>query len=409
MTLKEDLSDISGDELLKLAQERIFSMGLRDLASALSYKNMLHGLGKMIYVLEGGAYCVFSPDATITRKKGRWMSGFGYGGVIRWQDENIAFPEIRPNGCGMLLMRLDSLPSEKELMERASKVNERNLKLDGTEIIPDFGRGNHFFEVYEPLEISDDISDEFPEDAYYAILHGSGPELKDEVYSWTEKGEKEDTPLGKITVLRGEDAEKYYRDWENLESFSKKRREIIAQEVVGSHGTISNITHQGLFGRNEARLGCYDTKGGNGDLLFPVALRWDCPTYVLRGRKNISEEVMHRLEFEERAEKLGLKDELGEINVLPHGGGYELELSYEEMDVRNTSFGRIYILSGMEPAPGLTDVGEGKGVSRFGKMAFIDPNSLPYSYRGKRVIGKTTELKLGEIEAKLRPMLTMKV
>ncbi|KXA89956.1 hypothetical protein AKJ57_04665 [candidate division MSBL1 archaeon SCGC-AAA259A05] len=70
----DSFSQVSSEEMLQLAEERIFSLGPRDLASALSYQNMRYGLGKVIYALEGDVYCVFGPDATITRNKGRWTS-----------------------------------------------------------------------------------------------------------------------------------------------------------------------------------------------------------------------------------------------------------------------------------------------------------------------------------------------
>lgn len=407
--MKEDISKVSSEKLLQLAEERIFSFGPRDLASALSYKNMCYGLGKIIYVLQGDAYCVFGPDATITRNKGRWLSGFGYGGVIRWCGDNIAFPEIRPNACGMLLMRLNNFSSKEDLIRKASEVEEKEITLDGIEINPDFGKGNHFFEIYEPLEVSEDVSDVFPEDAYFAILHGSAPELKDNMYSWEGKGERVETPLGDITVLYDDEAEKYYKEWSYLESFSKRRREILAREVVGEHEAISNLTHQGLFSKNEARLGCYDSMEGNGDVLFPISLRWDIPTYVFKGKQNLTDKIIHRLGFYERAERLDLLEELKNVNILPHGGGYDLKLPYGEIEIISTSFGNIFALSGLEPAPDVSEISIGKGVSKFGEMVVTDPKSLPYTYRGKRVIGKTNELELGEMRAKLRPILTIKV
>jgi hypothetical protein len=91
-------------KLLEEARQHIFSLGLQDLASALSYENMVHGLGKVLFVLDSNAFCVFGPDATITRNVKRWESGFGYGAVIKWFDKGIAFPEMRPNGCGMILV-----------------------------------------------------------------------------------------------------------------------------------------------------------------------------------------------------------------------------------------------------------------------------------------------------------------
>lgn len=180
----------SKKDLISFAEDRIFSLGSRDLGSALSYKNMRYGLGKMIYALEDeDLHCVLAPDASITRNKGRWLSGFGYGGVIRWSDPKVAFPETRPNACGMLFMRVDELPDKDKLVERASEVNGTDLTLEGVEINPDFGKGNHFFEFYEPREIMEDSKFLSP-DSYFAILHCSAPEIKDEVYSFVDEGKR---------------------------------------------------------------------------------------------------------------------------------------------------------------------------------------------------------------------------
>ncbi len=407
----EDIRSLSGKDLLSLAEERVFSLGKRDLGSALSYKNTLYGLGKMMYALNNSnVYCVFAPDASITRNKKRWLSGYGYGGVIGWEDENVSFPEIRPNGCGMILMRLEEIPDTKKVVKRASEVNEEHIELEGIEIKPDFGKGNHFFEFYEPLEVSEDFSSILPSDAYFAILHSSSPELKNSVYSFVEKSEKIETPLGKISTLKGEEIEEYYENWKRLDAFSKKRREALAQEVVGEFNTISNFTHQGLFSKTEARLGCYNTMDNSGkNRLFPVALRWDCPVYVFKGKRNLSEEVIERLEFKERARKLGLLEKLRNINILPHGGGYKVELSYRNVDIISTNFGNVYELSNPKPASKVSEIEVDSGISEFGKMTITNPHELPYSYRGKEVIRKTMEFDLSTIAAKLKPIMTLKM
>lgn len=406
-----DTKSLSKEELLSLADEHIFSLGKRDLGSALSYKNTLYGLGKMMYASESAdAYVLFAPDSSITRNKARWLSGYGYGGVIWWENKNIAFPEIRPNGCGMLLMELEELPDMEKTVKRASEVNEEKIEVDGIEIDPDFGKGNHFFEFYEPLEVTEEFSDIIPSDSYFAILHSSGQELKNNVYSYVEKGEEIGTPLGKINVLRDGQIDEYYKEWEKLESFSKKRREILAEEVVGSLNTISNFTHQGLFSKTEARLGCYDTMDKSGkNRLFPVALRWDCPVYVFKGEKNLSEKVLERMEFKERAKRLGVTEKIKNINILPHGGGYDVQLAYQNVDMINTKFGNVYELSNPEPADRVSEIKIDSGITEFGKMTVTNPHELPYSYRGKEVVRKTMELELSEIAAKLKPITTLKM
>lgn len=407
--------DMSKEELLEAATDRIFSLGPRDLASALAYENMRYGLGKMIYALDNlDLHCVFGPDATITRNVKRWISGFGYGALIKWPKQGMFFPELRPNGCGMLLARIDGMLQQKEIIDRISELENSELYLDNVKIEPDFGHGNHFFEFYSVLESSPDIEKILPEKSNYAVIHGSCPERKDEVYSAVDKGEWVKTPLGKISVLDGNEGQDYYKLWKEFDDFCKRRRELLAREVLGDCEVISNLTHQGLFAENEIRLGCYDTmvrSQNNKEIMFPVALRWDTPVYIFKGKKNLSEEVIGRLGFDERADELGLINELKRTNILPHGGGYRLELEYTKMEVVTTEIGNHFILSGAKPVSKVGEMIETtkKGVSRFGEMIIMSPNELPYDYRGVGVIEKTMEYNLAALVAKLQPLMTLKV
>lgn len=411
----EKISRMSDEELLQFSGQRIFSLGLRDLSSALSYENMRYGLGKMIYVLDNpDVYCVFGPDATITRNVGRWNSGFGYGAVIRWPDNGIFFPELRPNSCGMLLLRLDELPSKDELIKKAAEVEHSDIYLEDVKLTPDFGKGNHFFEFYKPLGVSPEVEDVMPEGGYYAIVHGSSPEQKSQIYGMIDEGDWIKTPLGKISVLDGGAGKEYYRRWEEFDVFSKKRREILARAVLGDCEVISNLTHQGLFARNEIRLGCHDTMDKSyprGKALFPVALRWDHPVYVFRGEENLSDDVLGMTGFYKRAEETGLLDGLQNINILPHGGGYKINLQYSNIRVVKTGIGNHFILGGTKPISKVGEITETdkRGVSSFGEMVIMNPHELPFDYRGSSVIEKIMEYNLGTPVAKLQPLRTLKV
>lgn len=394
------ISEMSAEELLNLAEKRIFSLSIRDIASALSYENMRYGIGKMIYALNSDSvHCVLGPDATITRNIDRWMSGFGYGAVIRWSDTGVFFPEMRPNGCGMILVKLDEMLPGDEIIERISEIEASDISFKGVKLKPDFGKGNHFLEFYKPIGISSDIEDIMPEECNYAILHGSAPEKKDEIYN-PENGMQVQTPLGKISVLKGNSGKEYYRKWINYEKFCKGRREFLIKEVVGKCKVISNFTHQGMFSRNEIRLGCYDTMDNSykGSALFPVALRWDHPVYIFKGKENLSDDVIGRLGFDERADEHGIKQDLNRINILPHGGGYRVEIRYTKISVMKTRIGNNFILKGAK-----------KGVSKFGEMIIMNPYEIPYNYRGMSVIGKIMEYDLGMPVAKLQPLMTLKI
>ncbi len=413
--METKISQMSDKMLLDFSGQRIFSLGLRDLSSALSYENMRYGIGKMIYALDSpDVYSVFGPDATISRNIKRWNSGFGYGAVIRWPDSGIFFPELKPNSCGMILVRLDDMPSNEELIERAVAVEESELYLDDVRLTPDFGKGNHFFEFYKPLGVSHEVAELMPEDGRYAILHGSAQEKKEYFYTIEEDGEWVNTPLGRISILDGQDAKEYYRRWLEFDEFSKKRREILAKAVLGDCEILSNITHQGLFAKNEIRLGCHDTMDKSyppGEALFPVALRWDYPVYIFKGKENLSSDVLGMTGFDKSAEAVGLSDGLKNINILPHGGGYAINLQYSNIKVVRTKIGNHFILSDTKPISKVSDISKTakRGVSSFGEMILMNPRALPFDYRGNSVIEKVMEYDLATPVAKLQPLMTLKV
>jgi hypothetical protein len=150
------------------------------------------------------------------------------------------------------------------------------------------------------------------------------------------------------------------------------------------------------------RLGCYDTKDKSGGSdLFPITLRWDIPVYIMRGNSNLSLEVIDRMGFRERAERLELLEELRNINILPHGGGYEIKVPYTEVEVVWQDNDRFFILK-----EGNTNQ---KIISHYGEITFISPRELPFTYRGKDVIEKTLEYDLGRPMVKLQPLITLKV
>ncbi len=407
------VSSMSGEELLQLAEKHIFSLSIRDLTSALSYENMRYGMARMMHVLDSDdVLCVFGPDSTITRNIGRWRAGFGYGAVIRWREKGVYFPEMRPNACGMILARMDELPSREEIIERVARVEESEIYLGDTRLETDFGKGNHFFELYKTLEISPDIEDRMPSDSYYAVMHGSGQERRGVMYDAVDDGEWVKTPLGGISVLSGSGGRKYYRNWLEYNEFSKKRREILIGEVLGDLEILSNLTHQGLFQRNEIRLGVHDSMDESyppGEAIFPVALRWDLPLHIFKGRRNLSEEVVKRASFYERAEETGSMGDLMDVNILPHGGGYHIQIPYTKIKTIHTSIGNSFILHGVKPASKVDDMTAKGDMSEFGTMIISNPRELPYIYRGESVIRQIMTYDLGTEVAKLQPMMTVKI
>ncbi|MFQ6089678.1 MAG: hypothetical protein ACE5K0_12375 [Candidatus Methanofastidiosia archaeon] len=368
-------------KLLRKARERIFFLGIEDLASKMSYENMVFGLSKLL-CFDEEIFCLFGPDATITRNKRRWEKGFGYGCVVRWR-ERVMFPELLPNGCGSALVELSKLPSFREVRESLAQFDEASLELYGTPIKLDIGKGNHFFEFYEVLSSE---SSRISPDCFYAILHSSSLERKKDMYKYAEMGEILRTPFGDLRILEGRARRKYFVDWKRYENFVMERRRMILKNILDCK-VLSNLTHQGMFGELEIRLGSYDISK---DVIYPVTLRWDLPVYLYEKSSNLSEEVLASLE--KRAIDEGVYDFLRKINILPHGGGYNLTLPYTHVEIKGKR-DRYFVLK--------DDV--------LGEIIFQEIRSLPFNYRGEEVIDLISKFDLARPIAKLKPVMTLKV
>ena len=88
-----EISELSKLELIRRANDYIFSTGLNDGASKLCKANMKYGLAKFHLIQEKYGFkpkatFISSPDETISRNNFRWNSGLGYGGRLNWGNNN---------------------------------------------------------------------------------------------------------------------------------------------------------------------------------------------------------------------------------------------------------------------------------------------------------------------------------
>ena len=392
------------EEFLEVAEEHIFSMGLPDSGTRLCLSNMKFGLAKIHcwqrkMGLSPLATFIATPDATVTRNRGRWDSGFGYGGKVSWGqgDQEVVFLEIKPNACGMLVGGLERLPTENELLERVDSFQKKSSYRRGVKLEWDFSQGNHFIEVFS-VRPKEQIS--FP--PWVFIIHGSAGELKDDsamgygLY-WNDSSRLRQeaqvmrTPFGLLYLLEGKKALDYLEFYRFADEFSKEKRQLVADHLFGDFHLISNETHQGLLNCNEVILGCHYIK--DTDTLYPLTLRADIPAYLLRGKKNLKNRAIEALGFTEKAREWGVYDRLSCANIIPHGGGYVFpQMSKVE---------RIYRLGGKRyfriAAPGRN------------RTILSNIRGMPYQYRGKEVLDKIVELNLGEVVAELHPLWTIQV
>lgn len=393
---------MQADKILRQAQNNIYSFGSGDASEVVSTLNVRYGLGKIIYALNSRGVdtqrtiCVFSPDGGITRNKERWQSGFSYGCYMRWPSEAecgkiFAFPQIKPNACGMLVAEINEVPPVEILCDRLHKIEENGLTVESSSLKLNVGVSNHFIEVCKVTESKSSIINK---DSKYAVIHTSPSEFKSTLYDydrWADMGGKwVETPLGKILVLQDEAANEYINKYKEIEEFSIAKRLKIAKELFGDFKIISNQIHQGLTNTNEARLGVYKTDENNEEL-YPVAFRWDLQVFLVRPYPNLSRSILESSGIYKKAENDGVLDILTSSDMLPHGGGYQIPFSANGWRVFKNGSKNMF-----------------SNKMNGNNFVFSSPSEIPYSYRGLKIAEKIDTLKLGKVVAKLKQLYTLK-
>lgn len=390
---------------LQRAEAHIFSTALPDSGSRLGRANMRYGLAKIHWVQEQlgmrpDATFISAPDFTVTRNATRWQSGFGYGGMLTWGsgDRDLMFLDSKPNGCGILVAGIETLPSMEALLTQVHELKNDLVEIDGIPVQWDFGKGNHYVDIFRVETLGETT---LP--PYAFMMHLSGGELRSDSdhgpglyweYSQALQAKMEvfDTPFGPLRVLCGDEARAYYDFYQHVDAFIKKRRFYAGQTLFGDFELINNEAHQGLIDLNRHVLGCYHFS--DKDLLYPVGLRPDLPSYLVCGKPNLSSEMMENLGFKERARRFGVFERVKTANLLPHGGGYTFPHILEVVADFQLDGERYF------------EVDLVTGTSR---QLVSNIRNLPYEYRGRDVLTRTLELEMAELAAKLIPVYVLKV
>ena len=395
-------------EILARAKKHFFSLGVDDGASSLCRANFKYGLAKLHCAQEKlglapNATFISTPDETISRNRRRWIAGYGYGGKLCWgePEDPLIFVDTKPNACGMLVGGIQELPTPEAIVKKINKILATDTYIDGIKLKWDFKAGNHFIDVFESKNISSRHLNLPP---YMFIIHGSVPELQAE----TEKGmglyydkskmlrnmcETMETPFGQAVYLDGTNAKDYFRFFQYAKKFAAMKRKKAAQLLFGKFQVISNPIHQGLISHSEMLLGAHHISG-DPHKLFPVALRSDLPAYLMRMLPNLTEEQIDAHGFENRAIKLGVMHRLKNFNGMPHGGGYALPHISRVLDVEEIENERFFVCE-QEAEDAIT--------------ILSDMRETAYSYRGKKIIKKIEELKLGTLAVKLTTKFVLKI
>lgn len=394
---------IKHEKLLKKAREHMFCIGPEDGAAHLARANMQYGLAKINYTLkknglEPNATFVSTPDETITRNIIRWNDGISYGGKISWGSgkEKFVILNVKPNACGMIVGGMQKAPKPKQLLSRLHKLHKKQHFIKDIKLEWDFNAGNHFIDIFKVS------NPKIKMPPYVVLLHGGCGELKgdsakgfgyyyDESKRLQEMMETTKTPFGPVHFLTGRNAKKYMKFHDFGVDFSLKRREVALKSVFPEAKPLWNIPHQYLLNYNEICLGCQYVHKKN--QIFPVSVRADAPSYLVKGKKNYTAEVLDKLNFTKRAQKLGVLKRLRNANLVPHGSGYALPDVMNVEKIHHVNATRFYELN-MINTPG--------------RKVIRDIRSVPYGFRNNEVIYKVHELGLGEMAAELDLLYVLK-
>jgi hypothetical protein len=387
---------MNSDELLQRAREHCFLAGIGDVGEQLCAANMPYGIAKIHHAqkelgLPSDATFVGAPDATVTRNVVRWGQGFGYGGRIQWTGD-FAVLDIKSNGCGVLVGALPEVPDREEVAARARKLVEDGIELEGIHVEYDLHEGNHFLDVVETKRgIGED-----PEAPAYFVMHSSGHEHRVEspfgvgiYYDKSEELRKRariiDTPWGKLHTLTGDDAAWFFDCYMKVQNWNERRREAIAKALFDDDWTlVENATHQGMTEVNACHLGCYvfDDEDIERGARYPLTISADDPIFMVKPKKNFTEDIADRVGFLERARRHGVENRVVGANLLPHGGGYR----YPHVD---------RVDGVIEDGP---DQRRFRLLTKAGEVLEIDnPRAQAFGYRGLEVLDKLEELQLGEL------------
>jgi hypothetical protein len=226
-----------------------------DVTMDVALTNLSHGLRKLRYVLaetgNGDAFFIPTPDFSTTSNPARWKSGFSYGGALLWKNSRpTAFPELRPNACGVLLGRQEEPFCLRSLSERISKARII-FKEDW-----DYDRHNHFIGLYRDHS------------SWYFLLHGGTKSIKstlglfegastDPLFTIYRSCQLTATPFGPLYTLHDDPAMEYFFMFKSAEAQIKKRRECLASFLFPDSRCTFHETHQGLISPTAMALGAY--------------------------------------------------------------------------------------------------------------------------------------------------------
>lgn len=409
--LRRKISPLKKEETLERARSKIFYEGIipDDASAGIAVKNMEYGLASMLMIQEELGYdqdamAIFSLDACIPRDQQRFDAGFGYGCGLFWGDGSNDFVilDVKPDGCGMLVVGLDYFPEYNDIAEKIRQMSENPPTLDGKICHIDFGVGNHFIDVGE---VVGDRGIGVPQ--YVVIFHGAtrlfGQSEEDRKkdfhfntyfykpgFRWADKIVQFKTPFSTLHLLLGQDAKEYYKHYTSMVDWTHKKRELIANLLLKNSKIISHVDHQGLPNPNTMLLGVHYPNGdSNPKGLYPLALYIDRPFYLYRSTNEYPERVLRMLENEGNRDVEAVKHRV----MVPHGGGTTMPDIERVLGIEDSYEETRYFTLQMRN-------GEIRKVNYFGP----GEDQIPFTYRKDGIAEKLEETGLGELMVKILPI-----
>ncbi|MCY3412409.1 MAG: hypothetical protein INQ03_12300 [Candidatus Heimdallarchaeota archaeon] len=320
------------------AKERILSLAAGDRIAKITPHIMQIGFGKVLYAAnEMGAdiesaspYILFAPDGTCTYNMERIKRGFTYGAILDMEfDGLMATSNSMPNGCGFSMYELIEDISEDRLHDFLDNVQSRL----GEDKLSQLSKGNHFAGIYRVI---DPISGEDTNRRFVVVHcsgHAGGPKL---YFPETWMAEMDGyhcvpTPHGNISLLEGEARMEYLKAFESTNGINAKNRDITMEEIFQDKAWIKleEICHQGLLSNGDVHL--IGTQKHEG--LMPIAFNPEEGLISVINNPNLTSEFLECWDQGQRVDSLGIKRKLMQINITPHGGGYEFKKSVDAFTI----------------------------------------------------------------------------
>ncbi len=386
------------EDLIERARDSVWTeLAVPDAVSALATANIRHGLAKILATQQAlgfplDASFVGSPDLTIPRNRHKWQWGMAIGGKLRWGDgsQPLIFLDPQINTSTALVATIDTMPDLATILDRIDQIRTHRTEIDGIELEWDLGRDNHFLNLYRVTSATENLASE-----WVVIVHGGEGEVKkpsrlgwgldfQQSQPLRERMQVIETRFGPTRVLTGQVAADYYAEYLRARAYGQQKRRVIAEDLFPGCQVISNELHHGYQNINTAVIGAYGF-GSDLDTIYPITLRSDLPTYLVRGIPNVHPDLVP-----DTVPPL-LRERVIGANLLPHGGGY----AFPEVT-------------------GVDAIVERKG-ERFvvfrlpngGQRVTADLTSIPFEYRGEAVMDRVRAWQLATEVATLQPVYSI--